>query len=398
MTSLTMSPATEADWPEIIGADARAFVLPAPLPTDEIAEFRAKFPDDATFVVRDDGRIVGFSMYFVLPMTLPGGEVVPTAGLSWVAVAATHRRRGLLRRMIDAQFAAWRAADLSVAILTASEGTIYERFGFGPAVFAHQARIDPSAVVFRRQAPEDSRVRYGTPDEIATRAPEIHARWAAQHPGAIGRPDTWWPSIFADRTFRRNSQTSGLHYLLHADGYASYRTDARNHSATVEDFVAVTTQAHDDLWRVLTGLDLITSIDAAIPVDDTLGHLLTDSRAVSVTGRPDTLWVSILDVVDALSRRSYGVDGSIVLDVADTYSDRAGRYAVVVVGGRATVSRTDQAADAVLDIATLSSIYLGGISARELALAGRIDTTEEHLDVLARMFDVPRAPFAGTFF
>ncbi|MDR2281464.1 MAG: GNAT family N-acetyltransferase [Gordonia sp. (in: high G+C Gram-positive bacteria)] len=398
MTSLTMSPATEADWPEIIGSDARAFVLPAPLPDDEIAEFRARFPSDATFVVRDDGRLAAFSMYFPIPLTVPGGDVVPTAGLSWVAVAATHRRRGILRTMMDAQFAAWRASGLGIAILTASEATIYERFGFGPAVFAHDIRIDPSAVEFRDRAPADSHVRYAMPDEVKKRVPEIHARWAASHPGAISRPDSWWPSILADRPYRRDSQTSCLHYLLHADGYASYRTDTRHHTATVEDFVAVTPQAHHDLWRVLTGLDLITAVHASVPVDDVLSHLVTNTRSVTVTGRPDTLWVSILDVADALSRRSYGADGSIVLDVADAYSDRAGRYEIVVKGGRATVSRTDRPAAVSLDIATLSSIYLGGVSARELALAGRIETTEECLTVLTQMFTVPRAPFAGTFF
>lgn len=393
-----MSPATDADWPEIFRMDARAFALPAPLPDEEQIEFRAKFPDDATYVVRDADRIVAFSMYFVLPMTVPGGREVATAGLSWVSVAATHRRRGLLRRMLDTQFADWRAAGHSLAILTASEATIYERFGFGPAVFAHSVHIDPSTAAFRTPAPDDSRVRYATADEVSTRLPDIHARWAATRPGAIGRPDAWWPSIVADRGFRRNSQTSGLHYLLHDDGYASYRIDAREHTATVDDFVAVTDQAHDDLWRVLTALDLITSVHVDLPVDDSLPHALTDVRAVAVKGLSDVLWVSILDVADALASRVYGADGVIVLEVGDAYSDRAGRYELRVSDGDAAITRTDAPTDVTLDIAVLSSLYLGGVAARDLATAGRITGDAEAVRLLDAMFRASRAPFSGTYF
>ncbi|GAA4664885.1 GNAT family N-acetyltransferase [Gordonia humi] len=402
---LTIKHASDADWPEIIELDARAFALPSPLPRDEITEFRAKVPDEATYLIRDVGTvpgsstIVAFSLYYDLPLTVPGGAVVDAAALSWVSVSATHRRRGMLRRMIDAQYADWRARGHPLAILTASEGTIYERFGFGPAAFAHRVHIAPAASTFRSPAPPDSHVRYGTPDEVAAHVPVVHARWAAARNGAIGRPAPWWPSLLADRSFRRNSQTSGLHYLLHPDGYAAYRIDARDRTALIEDFVAVTPQAHDDLWRVLTSLDLISSVHASIPVDDALPHLLTDARAVGVVDRPDTLWVSILDVAAALELRTYSDDGTLVLEVGDDYSDRAGRYRLQVVDGRASVTPTDDAPNASMDIAVLSSLYLGGIAAREFAEARRIDVdSPASLTRLARLFDVEHAPFAGTFF
>ena len=404
MSNLTLTHATDADWPEIIALDARAFALPSPLPSDEIAEFRAKVADDATFLVRDEKgfagtpSIVAFSLYYELPLTVPGGAVTNTAGLSWVSVSATHRRRGLLRRMIDEQFAAWRAGGHAIAILTASEGTIYERFGFGPSVLAHDVRIDLSAAPFRTKPSKDSRVRYGTRDAIAAHVPAVHDRWAKARNGAVSRPATWWPSILADRSFRRNSQTTDLHYLLHEDGYAAYRIDARDRTALVEDFVAVTDQAHADLWRVLTSLDLISTVRVTLPVDDALPHLLTDARAVDVQGRPDKLWVSILDVVEALTLRTYGADGSIVLDVADGYSDRAGRYELAVDAGRASVKRTKRKADIALDVSVLSSIYLGGQDPRGFAAAGRLTASSDSLDLLCRMFATSQAPFAGTFF
>lgn len=403
---LTLRHAVDDDWPEIIALDARSFALPAPLPDAEIAEFRSKVAE--TIVVRDDGSdgapLVAVSLWLPLPLTAPGGAPVPSAGLSWVSVTATHRRRGLLRRMLTEQFASWHAAGLPLAVLTASEGGIYERFGFGPACFAQSVTIDPGAVSWRTTAPADSRVRYGTREQIAERIPELHARWARTRPGAVGRPASWWPSILADRGFRRNSQTTGLFYLLHDDGYAAYRLDARERSATVEDFCAVTEQAHTDLWRVLTGLDLVDSISASIPVDDTLPLQLHNPRAVKVTGRSDELWVSILDVAAALELRDYRVDGAVVLDVTDQWESRGGRYLVEVTDGRARVvaessSNLAGLPRAKLSISVLSSLYTGGIGAREFAAAGRLTADSAGtVDLLDALFATDRAPFAGTYF
>lgn len=401
---LSLRPARHEDWREIITLDARSFALPAPLPEAEIAEFRTKVAE--AIIVRDEGSdgapLVAVSLYHQLPLTVPGGAALTSAGLSWVSVTATHRRRGLLRRMLTEQFAVWHAADLPLAILTASEGGIYERFGFGPACYAQTITIDPAAVQWRTEAPADSRVRYGTAEQIAVAVPRLHERWAQTRPGAVHRPDEWWASILADRGFRRNSQTSDLYYLLHADGYAAYRLDARESSATVEEFFAVTQQAHTDLWRVLTGLDLVSSISAKVPVDDTLPLSLNDARAVTTTARTDELWVSILDVTAALEARTYGADGTVVLSVTDGWDGRDGDYLLEVSGGRGTVTpgpAADRVPRAALSISVLSSMYTGGIAARNFAAAGRLDVdSPTTLELVNAIFATDRAPFAGTYF
>ncbi|MFT3659988.1 MAG: GNAT family N-acetyltransferase [Gordonia sp. (in: high G+C Gram-positive bacteria)] len=398
-SSLSLRRAREEDWPGIFSLDARSFALPSTLPEAERAEFQAKV--ERAYVVHDRDALVATSLHHLLPLTVPGGAVLPAAGLSWVSVAATHRRRGVLRRMMAQQFADWRG--LPLAALTASEGGIYERFGFGPACFADRVTIDPGAVIWRTEAPADSAVRYGTPEQIAARVPDLHDRWARTRPGALGRPDSWWPSILADRDFRRDSQISGLHHLLHDDGYAAYRLDAHAMSATVEELVAVTDRAHTDLWRVLTGLDLVRSITAVLPTDDPLPAGLRNARAVTVTGRTDELWISILDVPEALARRTYDVDGVLALSVTDDWSDRAGTYLLTVTDGLAEVRRTEADADGVpavgLGISELSSLYCGGVRARMLAAAGRIAVDAPGtLDLLDALFTTRRAPFSGTFF
>ena len=66
-------------------------------------------------------------------MTLPGGAAVPTGGVTWVSVAVTHRRQGLLGRLLEATHEDIDGRGEPLAALTASEGGIYERFGYGIA-------------------------------------------------------------------------------------------------------------------------------------------------------------------------------------------------------------------------------------------------------------------------
>ena len=59
------------------------------LPTIEI---------DRSFAAVDDGRIVGTSAAITTRMVVPGGDRVPTAGVTMVGVQPTHRRGGINTR------------------------------------------------------------------------------------------------------------------------------------------------------------------------------------------------------------------------------------------------------------------------------------------------------------
>ena len=69
-------------------------------------------------------------------LNIGGGNLMPVHQITSVTVSPTHRRRGLLRRMITEDLALAREAGMVFAALTASEATIYGRFGFGRATAA----------------------------------------------------------------------------------------------------------------------------------------------------------------------------------------------------------------------------------------------------------------------
>uniref|UniRef100_UPI003D8D0361 GNAT family N-acetyltransferase n=1 Tax=Gordonia sp. B7-2 TaxID=3420932 RepID=UPI003D8D0361 len=405
-SGLSLRRATDADWDDIIATDARAFAMRNPLPDDERTDLRGKVADSDIVLVRDaaldPAPLVGVSMFYRMTMTVPGGSVRNAAGLSWVSVAATHRRRGILRTMLTELFEQWEADGQIFAILTASEGTIYERFGFGPATFAHDVKITPGRARMRASQPEGSPVHYADGDEVDAAVPDLHARWTRTTPGALGRTPAWWRPLLADRPSERPFAGSGLHYLLHDDGYASYRIikqDSGKVHAEVKEVVTATDDAHTELWRVLTSLDLIPSVTAAIPADDPLPAKLTDLRAVELTGRADTMWLRILDVPAALGARQYAADLDAVIEVVDKFRGHGGVFDVAVRHGGAIVAPSSATPTVRLDTAVLSSIYLGGIRPSTFAAAGRLWTASpEILQSLDQAFATERAPFAGTFF
>jgi predicted acetyltransferase len=66
---------------------------------EEVAADRGLIELDRTFAAFEDGRIVGCAGVFSQEMFVPGGAVVPTAGVTLVGVLPTHRRRGILREL-----------------------------------------------------------------------------------------------------------------------------------------------------------------------------------------------------------------------------------------------------------------------------------------------------------
>jgi predicted acetyltransferase len=128
------------------------------------------------------------ALYLDLRLTVPGGSVLPTASLSFVAVAPTHRRRGLLRAMCAELHRRMADSGYPVAARYASEGGIYGRFGYGPATIGHEVTVERQLARFRADAPDPGGVRLVRPAEYRGEFAAIYERWRQQVPGGLVRP------------------------------------------------------------------------------------------------------------------------------------------------------------------------------------------------------------------
>ncbi len=349
---------------------------------------------DRTRVAFDGDEIVGVSRAYSFELTMPGGGCVPAAAVSWVSVVPTHRRRGVLTQMIRALHDDARAREEPVSMLTASESIIYGRFGYGVATWRAGISAERSRVQFRA-ASDDGRVRMLSRDVGVKTLPRLYEQFGRLRPGAVSRPDFWWPFVFWDRLGGKDkSFFTAVHSdaLGNDDGFIAYEVvDEWNQGLPDRRMVIYDMQARDEraraaLWQFAFGIDLVGTVAATnAPVDDPLRHLVTDGRRVRVDYVNDGLWLAPFDVARLSSSRRYAVAGRVAFEVhaADGTKTR-----VVLEGGPdgAQCTPTTVEPDIVCDAATFGACLLGGNRWTEMAAVGRADAartrTLEHADAM----------------
>jgi predicted acetyltransferase len=337
------------------------------------------------------------------------GRMLEAQMVTAVTVRTSHRRRGLLRRMMTGDLQAAKDDGIAVAALTASEGSIYGRFGYGVASLERTVKVDTTARFnLRHQA--TGTVEVADPKVLLDVAPTVFARVHRHTPGSLGRQE-WYRQLASGSLGRDGKEDPAIKAALHygpdgrVDGYVSYKFagwDATPATVEVVDLLAATDHAYLELWQYLAAIDLVERISwNEAPVDDPLAWALVDPRCIDASDSRDMLWLRILDVPQALSARHYPADGRLVLDVADPLGLTAGTFALDVKGGQAAVEpvAAGEKADLALDVSALSSIYLGGISPVTLKAAGKVcEATPGAAFKAQQMFAVERATHCLTHF
>lgn len=385
--------ATDDDWNAVALLDAHAFGEHQN--SEDLAETQILTSSKHVVMAWDGETPVGVAMHFPMSVTVPGGAQVEASGVSWVSVAPTHRRRGILRRMFTEQHRKLDAAGAPLSLLTASEATIYGRFGYGPATEEHSVVLDRRFAQFHPGVPPVTGVRLIESAEASTLLPDIYHRWQRATAGAQPKPPIRWERFFADRENRRHGLTE-LFFIAHVDGYVAYRRSPTESKIVVQEFIAVTDEAYAELWQVLAGIDLVDTIEVEQAPDEALPFLLTNNRLPKVTSHHDALWCRIMDVKAALEARTYSVDAQFVLGVEDPFLDAGGTFEVTISGGNAVVTRTDAAPDATLKLDVLSALYFGTHSATRFAAASRLWARDkEALHTVNIAFATDRASVMG---
>lgn len=391
--SITIRTATDDDWEAIALLDAHAFGEHQN--AEDLAETKILTKAEFVHLALEGETPVGLAMHFPMSVTVPGGAQVDASGVSWVSVAPTHRRRGILRAMFTQQHRALHDAGAPLSLLTASEATIYGRFGYGPITEELSVSIDRRFAQFRKDAPPATCVRLVDSAEAADLLPGIYHRWQQQTAGAQPKPAIRWERFFADRENRRGGLTA-LFFIVHADGYVAYRRGQNPNKVVVQEFIAVTDDAYAALWQILVGVDLVDTIEVQQSRDEALPFLLTNNRLPKVTGHEDALWCRIMDVEAALEARSYALDTSLVIAVRDPFLDAGGTYSLTITDGRASCTRIESEPDIELDIDVLASIYFGTHRARLFAAANRVTARDEaSLHALDLTFGTARPAVMG---
>lgn len=412
--SLEVRTVTESEIPDWLRALDTGFLRP-PVPSEEAAAARLAYGDlTRTRGAFDDGRCVATFRSFDQELTAVGGALLAADAISNVTVSPTHRRRGLLSRMMaDDQAQAKERGDV-VSTLIAAEYPIYGRYGFGPAASITEWSIDvPRAGLDPRWSGPDDGGRIDLVDAADVRelGPEFHDRFRAAQPGAISLDDLWWKVYTGQDPFGR-PWTEPFYAVYRSaagevEGLAAYTADGEwgdakqpLNTVSVRRLIGLTPAADRALWRFLCSIDWVNTVRTGYRAgDDLLPYFLPDPRAAKVVTQADFLWVRLLDVPRALEARTYDTSATLTLEVQDKAGLAAGRFRLDAGPQGASCTATTESADLTLDVRELGSLYLGEESARRLRALGTIAedtpgaaTTAEHL------FRTPRRPWCPDIF
>ncbi|MFF4185694.1 GNAT family N-acetyltransferase [Streptomyces sp. NPDC001691] len=372
-----------AEWDEWYGALVVAFggIPDAP---EEVELWRELIDPARSTAVWDGARCVAATSTFPFRLSVPGGAVVPAAGVTGVGVMGTHRRRGILTSMMRRQLDDLRERGEALAVLTASEPAIYGRFGYGVGTMALSAEIDTTRV--RLDLPPGSdevRLRYAKVGDSLAACEALYARQVPLRPGMLARQPGWDRLTTVDPESYRDGASAAQCVLAERAGelvgYARYRVSMtstpRGVSGTVTllDLEAVDPAVSATLWRYLFDLDLTDTLTVRNrPVDDPFQHLVSDVRRCGIRLK-DALHVRLVEVGAALESRTYAAPVDVVLEVEDAFCPwNAGRWRLTGDAKGASCVRTEDPAELALSVRELGAAYLGGFTLAALAGAGRV--------------------------
>ncbi len=333
-----------------------------------------------------------------------GRGLLPLRMITDVTTSPAHRRRGLVRSLMEDCLNDAAEQGVPLAALTVSEATIYGRWGFGVATFGEHIEVDTGPRFGLRPGIEPAgRVEMIDPRKSWDLVKGLLDRHHREHRGSVATPG-FYEDIFTGRYhWMERGPDDRLRAAVHLadedaeiDGMALYRIDREDgkRSVRLSCLLGFGADAYLSLWQFLGGIDLVEKVTwhAADPADP-VRWALRDLNSLKTTAMEEFLWVRVLDVPVALAARPWSADGDVVLEVADAQGHASGRYRVLAKDGEADVTRTDDPAEVAVDTETLGSLYLGGVPASGLRDAGRIAGDPTAVDRFVAMVEMPTPPY-----
>ncbi|HZG42188.1 MAG TPA: GNAT family N-acetyltransferase [Longimicrobium sp.] len=347
---------------------------------------------EALWVAEERGRLVGACQLLWMRQWI-GGVAMPVMGLGSVAIAPTHRKRGLATRLLIAGFEHARERGDVGSVLYPFRASFYEGLGYGLAGEAHQYQVPPSLLPDDKQERMRVRMVDSEDDEAAMRAIYREAAQRLQT-GQLDRTERNWR-----QSWKRDDLAAVLYWgeSGEAEGYAivRYRADLPidRRFIELEERVWLTLPAQRGIYAWLSSLgDQWREVVYRAHPEEGFGDRLSEPRLPLLSAPSWGLWFPsatllrgpmfrVLDVPGALAMRQLAVscDMTLVLEVEDEQvAENRGPWRVHLDGRRMEVEPyTGGPVDATmrLPVDTLSRIFIGAIAPWQ-AVAGGLATID----------------------
>lgn len=336
------------------------------------------------WVGEDGGRLVASCQLHRITHWV-SGVAFPAMGLGTVAIAPTHRQRGLAGRMVATGLVAARERGDVLSSLYPFRASFYGRYGYGLAGDSHQYHVAPGAL-----PPSEERAAVevmGTPEAHAEVA-AYYERWAAGQTGQVRRTTGVWDALAGgnDRLLVAFRDGGGA---LQGYALATYPTHLPPHERflSVEEMAWSTAEARRGLYGWLATLgDQWRGIAIRALPEHRLQDWLKEPRLAKAPLPNWGLWFPsallmrgpmfrLLSIPEAWSARSVPEEARLTLRVEVTdpeLPENEGVWRLRMEGGRVAVETGDGAADVALrtSIQTLGRLFMGALPSRAAVEAG----------------------------
>lgn len=350
-----------------------------------------------------DGRqpVAGFTSS---PFTMNAGAgIVDCLVINSIAVRPSHRRRGLLNDMMRRHLSDARDSRLACAVLSASEGAIYGRYGFGVATRQMDIEIDTARFRFRDDLPlAPGQIEFVDPSFLDPHFKRISLAQQDRYTGAQGRVHGHRLTFTGawDRTDEGPSRS--LRAVIHfdtdgePDGFAVFKHKGWHSSpVTTEVWQVCSPDPAIDraLWQSLVSIDLVEKLTYGLShPGDPLPLALQDPRAVTIKEFSDGVWLRILDMPLATSQRRFESDGEVVVRIDDNMGFCDGTWRFTVTDGHGVAEESDAKPQVRLGVDVLAMMWFGDRSATTLSLAGLVSGDSQGIHYLSQMFATSAPP------
>ena len=377
-----------------------AYVFAGTPPDHPDAQPQTLQPDWTTCVFVD-GRIAVGTAFYPFTMRLNGAGI-GVAAITAVGSYPEFRRQGLLRRAMEQGLAEQRERGQSVAILWASMGAIYQRYGYGLGSTQAWYQFDPRYAELQEPLPLTGSVGLESGDETFELIKGIYKQYSASRNLMLHRSVIYWQAAIVNEVEKQRP-----HIAVYRNGageprgYMIYRVQNRETNEpgpsmvlNVRDFVPLDIEAWRSLWEYIRRHDLVSRVNLNVPPDDPAPNLLLEPRMLGRrTG--DGIWLRVVDVERALPQRPYGDTGSLTFEVLDDLCDwNRGCFLLETDGEHSEVKRSERSAELSIPVRSLASLVSGQASATSLARAGLLSARDEGALALAdRIFATSYAPY-----
>src|SRR5579863_10104182 len=179
----------------------------SPLSAEERLLVVSHLEFDRSLAAFDGDAPVGTAGAYTFQLAVPGSAVLPAAGVTWVSVLPSHRRRGVLSTMMRRQLADIAGRGEPLAVLWAPESGIYGRFGYGRAMWHADFVLHRGEGVlgpFSASVSGDGvRLRLAEPASVLPEMAKVYDAVLPSRPGFIARSESWWQRTIYDPAERR---------------------------------------------------------------------------------------------------------------------------------------------------------------------------------------------------